>query len=207
MTKLQEIKNIPRIFLLSALLEFACTRPLFFWLTSMLLDWLGPRLQAVSDSLCIKSTSHDWSRFLAFAKAGVRFSWKGRHIIRPWWFQDEKKITRFYSCVFRQSWARESFKTWTLKLEVSKAVRGTVRTSHSFLGAFWAWKSLERTKLLGILSNSLINYEISDRISVWRWRRWNLTLNFWRRISWMSFEFLSKNATFWRIFKEKVPFL
>ena len=92
--------NLPRIFLLSALLEFACTRPLFFWFTSMLLDWLGPRLQAVSDSLCIKSTSHDWSRFLAFAKAGVRFSWKGRHIIRPWWFQDEKKITRFYSCVF-----------------------------------------------------------------------------------------------------------
>lgn len=87
--------NIPRIFLLSALLEFACTRPLFFWLTSMLLDWLGPRLQAVSDSLCIKSTSHDWSRFLAFAKAGVRFSWKGRHIIRPWWFQDEKKSQGF----------------------------------------------------------------------------------------------------------------
>ena len=139
MTKLQEIMNLPRIFLLSALLEFACTRPLFFWLTSMLLDWLGPRLQAVSDSLCIKSTSHDWSRFLAFAKAGVRFSWKGRHIIRPWWFQDEKKNHKVLILCFI-----EHGKVWRLgrlKLEVSKAVRGTVRTSHSFLGAFWAWKS------------------------------------------------------------------
>ena len=142
MTKLQEIKNIPRIFLLSALLEFACTRPLFFWLTSMLLDWLGPRLQAVSDSLCIKSTSHDWSRFLAFAKAGVRFSWKGRHIIRPWWFQDEKKITRFYSCVFKTKLSTGKFQDLNVKVGGFKSGKRYCQDLSQLLGSFLSLEKL-----------------------------------------------------------------